>query len=131
MPKKSQTNALKELIKEVKSLSKEVRKLKGLEFVKVLKHPWKLMGLSLLKGMMVGLGSVLGASVLVALFIYIIAQISFVPILGDLVEEVMGQISLAQPETTEEIEGEPNFIDQYESTKKNIEEADPQQSEGS
>ena len=31
----------------------------------------------------------------------------------------------------EEIEGEPNFIDQYESTKKNIEEADPQQSEGS
>ena len=131
MPKKSQTNAHKELIKEVKSLSKEVRKLKGLEFVKVLKHPWKLMGLSLLKGMMVGLGSVLGASVLVALFIYIIAQISFVPILGDLVEEVMGQISLAQPETTEEIEGEPNFIDQYESTKKNIEEADPQQSEGS
>ena len=86
----------KQLIKEMKALSKEVRNLKNLEFVRILKHPWKFLGLSLLKGMMVGLGTVLGASVLVGGLIYILAQISLVPIVGDFVEEVMAQIQVNQ-----------------------------------
>jgi hypothetical protein len=86
----------KQLIKEMKSLSKEVRNLKNLEFVRILKHPWKFLWLSLLKGMMIGLGTVLGASVLVGVVIYILGQISLVPIVGDFVEEVLGQIQLGQ-----------------------------------
>ena len=34
-------NAEKELANEVKKLTKEVRKLKDLEFLRVFKHPWK------------------------------------------------------------------------------------------
>ena len=122
MPPKAKTKAkhnphaealkdMKILSKEVKSLTKEVRKLKDLEYLKVFKHPWKFMGFSLLKGMMVGLGSVLGASVLVAVGIYILAQISFVPIVGDFVQEVMNQIEIALPSSDDQ--GEKSIFDQY------------------
>ncbi len=86
------TELEKELATEVRKLTKEVKSLRKLEFVKILKHPWKFLGMSFLKGLMVGFGSVLGASVLVALFLYILSQISFVPIIGDFVEEVLTQI---------------------------------------
>ena len=54
------------------------------------------MWFSFLKGLMIGFGSVLGASVLVGIFIYILAQIRLVPILGDLVEDVINQIQIEQ-----------------------------------
>lgn len=81
-----------ELSKEVKILTKEITKLKDLEFIQVLKHPWRLMGLSLLKGIMIGFGSVLGATVLVALFVYLLSQISLVPVLGDFVKDIIQEI---------------------------------------
>lgn len=94
----SQTRLEKELSAELKDLTKEVRKLKKLEFIQVFKHPWKFMGFSLLKGLMVGLGSVLGATVGVAIFVYLLSQISFVPIVGDFVEEIITEIQPAQEE---------------------------------
>ena len=94
---------LKELIKESKSLAKEnsklakeVNRLKNLEFVKVLKHPWRLMGLSFLKGAMVGFGTIVGVGILISVFFYIISKISFVPFIGEFIEEVVGQIELPQ-----------------------------------
>lgn len=104
--KKSTINYEKELAKELRLLSKEIKKLKGLEFIKVLKHPWKLMFYSLLKGMMAGFGSVLGATVIVALFIYLLSQISFVPIIGDFVQEILGQITSTE-EIVEPVEADP------------------------
>ena len=50
------------------------------------------MWMSFLKGLMVGFGSILGASVLVAVFIYGIAQISFVPVIGGFVEDVIDEV---------------------------------------
>jgi len=83
-----------ELSKEVKELTKEITKLKRLEFIQILKHPWRLMGLSLLKGVMVGFGSVLGATVLVALVVYILSQISLVPVVGDFVKDIIQEIQM-------------------------------------
>lgn len=81
-----------ELTKEVKILTKEINKLKDSEFLKVFAHPWKFMGFSLLKGMMVGLGSIIGATVLVGLLIYLLSKISLVPIIGDFVKDIINQI---------------------------------------
>lgn len=108
----SKTKAELELTKELLTLSKEIEKLKNLEFIQVLKHPLRLMWLSFLKGLMIGFGSVLGASVLVGLFVYLIAQISFVPIVGDFVEAIVSQIDITQNGTTQDNTNE---------TKKNIE----------
>lgn len=107
---KPTTKVEERLAIEVKELTKEVRKLKKLEFVKVMKSPWKFMGFMFLKGLMVGFGSILGASVLVALFISILAQISFVPILGDIVQDVMGQIEITKPSDDST---DSNFLEQY------------------
>jgi hypothetical protein len=109
----------KELIKEMKSLSKEVRKLKDLEFVKILKHPWKFMWFSFLKGLMVGFGSVLGASVLVAVFIYLIAQISFVPILGDFVDDLFQELNIQETLTEQAVNNE-EIINRLTETKDQI-----------
>lgn len=90
----------KTLAKETKKLSKEVNKLKDLEFMKVFKHPLKFMWFSFLRGLMVGFGSVLGASVVVALFVYLLSKISFVPVVGDFVQDIIEEI---QPGATENL----------------------------
>lgn len=119
--KKTSVQLEKELAKEIKALTKEVHKLRDLEFIKILKHPFKLMWLSLLKGLMVGFGSVLGASVLVALFVYLIAQISLVPIVGDFVKDIMSQITI--PQTQDQAANDSaSFVEQYNETQKQIEE---------
>ena len=93
-------NAEIALTKELKELTKEVSKLKSMEFIQVFKHPWKFMWFSFLKGLMVGFGSVLGASVLVGFFIFLLGQISFVPYLGDFVEDIISQVQIdKQPDT--------------------------------
>jgi hypothetical protein len=91
---KSNIKAETKLAQEVKTLSKEIRKLKNQEFLKVFKNPWRFMWYSFLKGLMVGFGSVLGASVLVGIFFFLIAQVSLVPVLGDFIEEILVQIQL-------------------------------------
>jgi len=52
----------------------------------------------------VGFGSVLGASVLVAIFIYIIAQIQVVPFLGDFVQDVIKEVKNVQSSVEEPVE---------------------------
>lgn len=84
----------KELTKELKALAKEIKRIKSLDYLKVFKNPFKFMWFAFLKGLMVGFGSVLGASVLVGLFIFLLGQVSFVPIIGDFVEEIISQIQL-------------------------------------
>lgn len=115
---KTKANIEKELIKEVKSLAVEVKKIKSLEFMKVFKHPMKFLWFSFLKGLMVGFGSVLGASVLVGIFVYLVAQISVVPIIGDVVKDVIGQVEGPQTQS-EEIytNGDETFFEQYDETK--------------
>ena len=44
------------------------------------------------KGVAFGLGSVLGAGVVVSLVVYVLAQIQFVPIIGDLIKQILVQI---------------------------------------
>ena len=45
--------------------------------------------LELLRGLAIGLGSVVGATVLVTIFIQILAQFEFIPIIGNWAHEVI------------------------------------------
>ncbi|MBI5754451.1 hypothetical protein HZA40_04885 [Candidatus Peregrinibacteria bacterium] len=96
----SNTRAETILAQEVKELTKEISRLKNMDFMQVFSHPIKFMFYSFMKGLMVGLGTVLGASVLVALLIYLLTKISFVPIVGDFVKDIIGQIQVEQLQTT-------------------------------
>lgn len=89
----SKKNFEKELIKNLNELSKGVNRLKDLELMELYKKPLKFMGYSLLKGMMIGFGSVLGATVLVAVFVYLLSNIQFVPIVGNFVSDIVQQVT--------------------------------------
>ena len=85
------------LAKEVAKLSKNIKHLEdNAKAFRIIGNPWKLMWFSLLKGLMIGFGSVLGATVVVAVFVYLLAQIEFVPILGEWVSQIIEQVGVGQ-----------------------------------
>mgnify|MGYP001765839661 CR=1 FL=1 len=45
-----------------------------------------------LKGAAFGLGSVLGAGLILSLVVYLLSQIQFVPIIGELIRQILEQI---------------------------------------
>lgn len=92
-----------QLTREVTSLTQEVQKLKDMELIQIFKHPLKFLWFSFLKGVMVGFGSVLGASLVVGIFLYLLAQISLVPVIGDFVQKVINQIQPGTEEQQEEV----------------------------
>lgn len=101
MPKTKSTKTLKaekELASEVNKLTKQVQKLQNTELLKVYQKTGKFLFLSFMKGIMVGLGSVIGATVVVAILIYLLSQISFVPIIGDFINDLVGQLEIYQAE---------------------------------
>jgi uncharacterized membrane protein len=108
-----------ELSKEIRLLSKEIARMKDMEVIQVFKNKWKFLGYSLLKGIMIGFGSVLGATLFISLFIYLLAQISFVPVVGDFVKSVINEIENNQtlPKTTK---GEEILTRYHEATDGNI-----------
>ena len=58
----------------------------------VFTHPAKMMWYSFLKGLMIGFGSVLGATIIVGIFLFLVAQISVIPVVGSFVESVIQEV---------------------------------------
>ncbi|MCK9186839.1 DUF5665 domain-containing protein [Candidatus Gracilibacteria bacterium] len=106
----------KELVKAVKEMSKQVETLRDMELLQVLKRPWKLLWYSFLKGLMIGFGSVLGASVLITIFVYLVAQLSTVPFVGNYIDKIFSSTEISQQEAKDS-----TFIEQYKETKKSLE----------
>ena len=59
------------------------------KFVRLYNSTFKLLWLQFLKGIAFGLGSVLGATIVVSLLISILGQIEFLPIVGEWAREIM------------------------------------------
>lgn len=118
---KSERQLELELAKEIRLLSAEIKRIKDMEVIKIFRHPWKFLWLSLVKGIMVGFGSVLGATIFLSLFIYILAQISFVPIVGDFVKDVMGQIEATTSTGTGNDTKDQDIFEQYHKAQEEIE----------
>ena len=76
----------------IKNLEKSLNKILKHNFFKIYSSFWKLLLISLLRGLASGLGWVLGATILVSLLTYTLSQIEFIPILGDLVSRLIAEI---------------------------------------
>ena len=76
----------------LENLEKSVNKLIKNNFFKIYSSYWRLLFISLLRGLASGLGWVLGATILVSLFTYALSQIEFIPILGDWVSRLIKEI---------------------------------------
>ena len=73
--------------------------LNQLKFVRLYNSTFKLLWLQILKGIAFGLGSVLGATIVVSLLISILAQIEFIPIVGEWAREIMLEIQQSTSST--------------------------------
>ena len=80
----------------IAALTEEVRKLNAHRFIRVQNSLWKLIMFQLVRGLAFGLGSVLGATILVSVLAWWLSQFEFVPIIGEWVGQVSEEIKKIQ-----------------------------------
>lgn len=80
------------LVAEIAQLRREVAMLNGHRFIRVQNSLWRMLGFQFLRGLALGLGSVIGATLLVSFAVYLLSHIDFVPILGDWAAEIASQM---------------------------------------
>lgn len=76
----------------IKRLEKKLTELMQHNFFRIHSSFWKLILVSLVRGLASGLGWVLGATILVSLLTYTLSQIEFIPLLGEWVSRLIEEI---------------------------------------
>lgn len=79
-------------------LATELEKLNEHRFVKVNNSLWRLLSFQFARGLAFGLGTAIGASLLVSVIAWWLSQIEFVPILGEWATEILNSMNLNAPE---------------------------------
>ena len=77
---------------EISKLSEAIKSLNNNNIFKIYNSTKKILFISFLKGLASGLGWIIGATILVSLLTYILSQIEFIPILGDIVSQLIEEI---------------------------------------
>ena len=85
-----------DLASEVHALRTEVARLNSHRFVRLHNNLPRLLAFNFARGLAVGLGTVLGASVLLSVLVWSLSQIEFLPIIGDWAAEIARQMRSAQ-----------------------------------
>ena len=76
-------------------LAREVERLNAHRFVTLHNQPFRLLGFQFAKGLAFGLGTVLGASILVSLIAVVLSQFEWVPIIGSWAADIARQMEAA------------------------------------
>ncbi len=66
------------VLKELRELKRQVRKLRNVEKYSLFDHPGRLLSLQFVLGVVRGLGSVFGATIVVAIAAYVLSRLEFV-----------------------------------------------------
>ena len=82
------------LADEVRALRQELTQLREHRMLQVYQSVPRVLFFRLLTGMAVGLGTVLGATVLLSLIAWSLSQIEFLPIIGEWAAEIARQIDV-------------------------------------
>ena len=83
-----------DLTTEVRALREEVAQMNTHRFIRLHDSLWKLGLFQLYRGLAFGLGSVLGATILVALLVRMLGSIDFIPVLGDWAQQIIDQLKV-------------------------------------
>ena len=79
-------------IESIEGLRREVRRLNEHRFVRIYNSVWRMIGFQFMRGLAFGLGSVMGATVLVSIFVYFLSQLEIIPYIGDYMTRILNQI---------------------------------------
>ncbi len=80
------------LVDEVQALKAEVTRLNEQRFFRIESSLTQVAFWSLVRGLAFGLGSVLGATILLSILIRVLGSIDFIPVLGDLAQQLIQEI---------------------------------------
>ena len=78
--------------RSINRLESAVRKLSEHYFFRMNESVWAIIWFSLLRGLAFGLGTVLGATILVYVLVLLLSQIEFIPIIGEWAVRIIEQI---------------------------------------
>lgn len=81
------------LANEIERIATIIERMEKLEPFTSLRNRKQFYIFSFVHGLLVGFGSVLGATLLIALFIFILKQIQFAPLIGNFVQEILTYIN--------------------------------------
>ena len=81
-----------DLTKEVHALRVELRRLNSHRFIRVHNSIPRMLAFNFARGLAIGLGTVLGASVLLSLLVWALSQIEFLPIIGEWAAQIARQV---------------------------------------
>lgn len=85
------------LIDEVRALRDEVRRLNDQRYFRIESSVAQVALWSLLRGLAWGLGSVLGATILLSILLRMLGLIDFIPVVGDWAQQTINEIQQAHP----------------------------------
>ena len=75
-------------------LTSELETLNKHRFIRVHNSLWRLILFQFTRGLAFGLGSVLGASILVSFLVWWLSQFEFIPIIGDFAKQLIDWIDI-------------------------------------
>ena len=85
-----------DLTSEIRALRIELARLNNHRFVRIHNNLPRLLAFNFARGLAVGLGTVLGATVLLSVVVWSLSQIEFLPIIGDWAAQIAEQMRAAQ-----------------------------------
>jgi hypothetical protein len=74
---------------QIDALTTELRTLNSHRFIRVQNSLWRMILFQFLRGLAFGLGTVMGATVLVSLIAWWASQFSFIPVLGEWLTQIV------------------------------------------
>lgn len=78
-----------DIAREIRELRKSIDTLNNQRFMRMHATWWRFIFTSFIRGLFVGLGSVIGATVLLYFFIQFLSNIDFIPIVGEWAREIV------------------------------------------
>ncbi|MFW2543065.1 DUF5665 domain-containing protein [Primorskyibacter sp. 2E107] len=81
-------------------LADEVHRLNRHRFIRVQNSFVRLILFQFVRGLALGLGTVIGASALVSVIVLLLSQVEFIPILGNLATQIIQEIQPGEREIT-------------------------------
>ncbi len=84
-----------DLKNEIAGLRVELERLNGQRFIRVQNSLRLMLWHQFLRGLATGLGTVVGATILVSVFAYFLSQIDFIPIVGEWAAQIAERIGEA------------------------------------
>ena len=94
--KKGRDNLSTETVAQLSAVRAELELLNSHRFIRMHNSLLRLIGFNFVRGLAFGLGTVLGASVLLSFFAWSLSQIEFLPIIGEWAAEILRQVEASR-----------------------------------